>query len=291
MITYNHEKYIKQAIESVLMQKCDFDYEIIIGEDASTDNTRNEILKLKKKYPQIIKPILQDKNIGMLPNFAKTIQVAKGEYIALLEGDDYWTDPNKLQKQVDFLEANPEFVASSTAYSQLEEKSATFIDKKNVFSSDIIKIEDLIDNNYISTLTCVFRNNLFKEFPQQYYNLKVGDWPLHVLNAQFGNVKYFSNWVSGAYRIHENGVWSNQKKIQKLIAYADVYVFFKQTLQKKYHKQISKKIVDYYYSIASVYIAEKNKKEAKKIIQNIKKECSPFNKKHLKIRLKYLLNK
>src|ERR1700739_2391661 len=107
MITYNHEKYIAQAIESVLAQKTNFPVELVIGDDYSTDSTRKICLDYKKKHPDILKLRFPDKNMGMMPNFIANLKECDSRYIALLEGDDYWTDPYKLQKQFDFLEANP----------------------------------------------------------------------------------------------------------------------------------------------------------------------------------------
>ena len=101
-ITYNHEQFIAQAIESWLMQKTSFEIEIIIGEDCSTDNTRAIIEKYRKLHPDLIKLIISESNVGMMPNFIRTLAACRGKYIALCEGDDYWTDPYKLQKQVDF---------------------------------------------------------------------------------------------------------------------------------------------------------------------------------------------
>jgi len=110
MITYNHENFIKDAIEGILMQKTSFPIELIIGEDCSTDNTRKIVKDYEEKYPEIIFAQYSEKNLGMINNFLNVLQAARGKYIALCEGDDYWTDPLKLQKQVDFLEANPEYV-------------------------------------------------------------------------------------------------------------------------------------------------------------------------------------
>lgn len=108
MITYNHESYIKQAIDSVLMQKCNFAFELVIGEDCSTDNTFKICQELAKNNPQI-KLLPSISNLGMMPNFIRTLEACEGKYIAICEGDDYWTDPLKLQKQVDFLGANEEY--------------------------------------------------------------------------------------------------------------------------------------------------------------------------------------
>ena len=111
MITYNHEKFIKEALESIFSQKTNFHYELIISNDCSTDNTDEVIKKIidKNENGSLINYTNHHKNKGMIPNFLWSIQQAKGKYIALCEGDDYWVDPYKLQKQVDFLEANPDY--------------------------------------------------------------------------------------------------------------------------------------------------------------------------------------
>src|ERR1700737_2056019 len=114
MITYNHEEFIGQAIESVLAQKVNFDYELVIGEDCSTDGTRAVILDFHRRYPDRIVPLLRERNLGLMGNFARTIAGCRGRYLALLEGDDYWICTDKLQRQVDFLEANPSWAICCT---------------------------------------------------------------------------------------------------------------------------------------------------------------------------------
>ena len=109
IITYNHARFIGQALESALMQKTNFDYEIVIGEDCSTDNTGLICKKYAEMYPDKIRLLQNDKNLGVIENFKRTLYACKGEYVALLEGDDYWTDELKLQKQVDFLESNRDY--------------------------------------------------------------------------------------------------------------------------------------------------------------------------------------
>ncbi len=106
MITYNHEQYIEQAVRSVMMQETDFDYELVIGEDCSTDRTREIVLRLKEEFPDKIRLLLPEKNLGMIPNFVATYEACRGEYIALCEGDDYWTHPKKLQIQVDYMKGS-----------------------------------------------------------------------------------------------------------------------------------------------------------------------------------------
>ena len=116
MCTYNHEKYIAQTIESILMQKTDFKIRLFIGEDCSIDNTRKIVKQYAEKYPDIIFPVYHNENIGAVRNSEILLKKCTAKYIALLDGDDYWTDPYKLQKQVDFLEKNPEYSLCSHRY-------------------------------------------------------------------------------------------------------------------------------------------------------------------------------
>ena len=108
MVTYNHEKFIRQAIDSVLFQQVDFAYEIFIGDDVSTDLTRKILLEYQNKHPDNIKLIFRDKNLGCQENLLDVVKACKGEYVALLDGDDYWTSPLKLAKVVKFLDENAE---------------------------------------------------------------------------------------------------------------------------------------------------------------------------------------
>jgi glycosyltransferase involved in cell wall biosynthesis len=109
MITYNHERFITQALESVLAQRVNFDYEIVVGEDCSTDDTRAIVMYFHRRYPGRIVPLLREKNIGGARNIELTLAACRGQYVAMLEGDDYWTCEDKLQRQVDFLDANPDY--------------------------------------------------------------------------------------------------------------------------------------------------------------------------------------
>ncbi len=111
MATYNHEKYIRHALESTVVQKTNFEYEVLVGDDCSTDGTASIIKEFAEKYPDIIVPFYREKNLGMVRNTYDLLTHVSGEYIALLEGDDYWIDDHKLQKQVDFLDNHPDYIA------------------------------------------------------------------------------------------------------------------------------------------------------------------------------------
>lgn len=110
VLTYCHEKYIRRALDSILAQKADFDFEVLVGDDASTDGTQDILKEYGEKYPGIIKPVLRDENIGTTRNGYDIRERARGKYLAFLDGDDYWTDENKLQMQIDFLKANPQYI-------------------------------------------------------------------------------------------------------------------------------------------------------------------------------------
>ena len=293
-ITYNHAPYIKKCLDGFLMQKTNFEIEILIHDDASTDGTEQIIRDYEKKHPTIFKPLYETENQwlkGRRGSKVFNFPRSRGKYIALCEGDDYWTDPYKLQKQVDFLENNPDFVISFTDYNQTVEGSNSITNKTNLCDKETLSIDDLLVNNYVSTLTCIFRNNLFKEFPIGYNKLKVGDWPLHVLNARYGKIKYHKGWTTGVYRIHEGGVWSGEDKLTKYIAYAEVHEFFKEVLEKKYHNQIIQKLVDYYYYAASTLLERNDQNAAKEVIEKMFRQSGILDTRYLKLKIKQIFSR
>jgi glycosyltransferase involved in cell wall biosynthesis len=214
IITYNHEKFISQAIDSILMQQTDFDYEIVIGEDCSTDSTRDIVLAYQDKYPDKIKALLPERNLGMQENFFQTFKACHGQYIAMCEGDDFWTDPHKLQKQVDFLDNNSEFSICFHKVQVLENNQLKddYIAQTPATVSTIL---DLANGNYIHTPSCMFRNNISNTIGSSFFKSPLGDYYLHIMNAQYGKIYYIDECMA-VYRVHENSVWSNQKMAYKI---------------------------------------------------------------------------
>lgn len=161
VITYHHENYIRQALDSILMQNVNFKYEIIIGEDCSPDNTRKILLEYYEKYPNRFKLIFRDKNVGATKNLYDVFMNCQGKYIALLEGDDFWTSPNKLQHQVDFLEEHNEYTGVSHDFEYVN-KNGEHLSMSNEKRSDLAKeftMNDFIKWEWpIQTATLVFRN-------------------------------------------------------------------------------------------------------------------------------------
>ena len=216
MITYGHEKYIEEAIRGVFLQKTNFPLELIISNDKSPDSTDEIIKNIIKSAPENISVnyIQHLENIGMLPNFISTLKMAEGKYIAVCEGDDYWTDENKLQKQIDFLEKNEDFTLTfHNVFIRNGETLRMDLDyEKRLSSKDIYTIDDLSKGNFIHTLSVVFRN-MEIEFPEWYFSSFLGDYPIWLWLSKKGKIKYFPEKM-GVYR--ENvGVWSGKSQEER----------------------------------------------------------------------------
>ncbi|MEW4925275.1 glycosyltransferase [Algibacter sp. 2305UL17-15] len=242
LITYNHKDFIRQAIDGVLMQEVDFSYELIIADDFSTDGTRDILLEYKAKYPDVIKLILQECNIGPAKNWMDLITSpdSKVKYIAYFEGDDYWTDTLKLQKQVDFLESNLNYSICFHKVKILRDD--TFLEdtiteaRYNNIKELPASVEDLLtQGNFINTASAVFRNNNIK-FPFEFSYSTVGDYFLHIINAQYGFIKQLDE-VMSVYR-KGVGVYSGlptEKMLEKIIIYQTCILSY---LKNNDHKEI-----------------------------------------------------
>ena len=249
MITYNHEEFIAKALESVLMQKANFEFEIVIGEDCSTDKTREILLGYKAKYPDKIRLILNNKNIGVQRNFCNVFGSCRGEYIALLEGDDYWTDPDKLQKQVMFLESHPDYVACYHDTTIVNTNGITIADSKipEISKKDYTKYEMIEGKTFIPTLTLVSRN-ILKNFPSEFNKVKNGDNFLTSLLGRHGKCKYLDEIQPAAYRKHFGGIWSGlserDKILSKINTYYHMYLYYLKIGEIKYATSYMNKIIN-----------------------------------------------
>jgi Glycosyltransferases involved in cell wall biogenesis len=223
--TYNHEKYIAQALDSVLMQQTNFDYEIVIAEDCSTDRTRSIVLDFQRQNPRKIRLVLPAKNLGCGGNrvFAQAFELAQGEHVALLDGDDYWISPRKLQMQVEFLEAHPDCtLCFHNAMRIYEDGNRASLLYNPADQKRISVLEDILQSNFIAGCTPMIRKEVLGGFPEWYYELLWGDWSLYILCAQYGKIGYIDE-ILGIYRIHREGLWSRYNAIQKLEALIAFY--------------------------------------------------------------------
>jgi glycosyltransferase involved in cell wall biosynthesis len=215
LTTYDHEAYIAQALDSVLMQRTDFAWELLVGEDCSTDGTRDAVLDYAKRWPERIRVFLQEANQGGHANFARLLRAARGRYLAWLEGDDYWTDPEKLRKQVEYLEAHPDVVLCFHRAMLVNEGDAGREPRaSNRRQAPLTTIRDICRGNYIHTASTMFRSGVVEDLPEWFYSLPTGDWPLFVLLAQHGSIGFLDE-VMCVYRKHGAGYWTKRSRREK----------------------------------------------------------------------------
>jgi glycosyltransferase involved in cell wall biosynthesis/GNAT superfamily N-acetyltransferase len=253
-VTYNHEKYIHNAIEGFLMQKTTFPLEILIHDDASTDKTADIIRKYEEKYPDIIKPIYQTENQYQKGQTISPVYQwprAKGKYIAPCEGDDYWTDPYKLQKQFDFLEANEDYSACFHNAEVLRENGEKTLFHKTPIK-DTYNFNEIITGWFVPTASLLFRNKpILHETMSDFAKYKIvsGDRLLLALLGDLGKIKYMPESMS-VYRKHEGGIssWGNRVKI--FSSNVKLFKALKKQFRNKYNSALNAQIFRWYGLLA-----------------------------------------
>lgn len=241
-ITYNHEKYIAQTIEGFLMQETSFPYEVIIGEDCSTDGTRAVIEGYCKKYPHIIKLVTSDNNVGARKNGVRIRNEAKGKYIAICEGDDYWTDPHKLQQQVSFLESNPDYVLCYHNVRQVNEDDI-LIKEGTVEKTTLYCWKDIFHLS-IPPLAVVFRNCI-RTYPDEFLQVFNGDAFLFGMLSTHGRAANLG-FVAASYRRHTGGVYTakgqleNRRQSLRTRRYMERCAYFNKQQKREIRKEIIK---------------------------------------------------
>jgi len=248
--TYNHSRFIRTALEGFLMQKCTYPIEVLIHDDASTDGTQDIIRNYEREYPTLILPIYQKENMyskGIKPTQRFQRPRAKGKYLAICEGDDYWTDPLKLQKQVDFLEAHPEYVICYHNAIVVDENDVLISPSKLPLNEqrDFSSIELKKGRCFILTMSCVFRNVPFKACPEA-SNILNGDKFAQSRLGAFGKGKYLPTIEPAVYREHSGGVWSRLSAAEKLRALSHTHFML-----AEYHKRLKQQKYARYFSRSS----------------------------------------
>ena len=255
--SYNHENFISECLDGFVMQQTNFLFEIIVHDDASKDNTQQIIKEYELKYPHLFNNIYQIEN-----QFSKkqlniwteiTFPMAKGKYIALCEGDDYWTDPLKLQKQIDFLEANSDYGLVHTDFVKFLDKANNFcVNKKNInFSFNSL----LFGNSFIATLTVCFRKDIYLGYLEEIFphskEWLMGDLPLWLYISQNYKINYIDE-VTSVYRVLEESA-SNTLNIEKKLSFEksinEIRLFF---LEKYIPKNLNSK-----RKLESIYLYRK----------------------------------
>lgn len=218
-ITYNHEPYLRQALDSFLMQKTSFAYEIVLAEDCSTDGTRKICEEYATKYPDMVRYLPSEKNVGGVENERRAIEAAKGEYIALCEGDDYWTDPQKLQKQVEFLDAHPDYSVTWTRYEKYVQAKDTYMTDGNedLFKEGQESVEittHMFLHRWITQyLTMAFRRSAYDNtWCEKYKYYRDSHQFYHLMQNGRGAIL---NFVGGVYRQTGEGVYSDLDHLKR----------------------------------------------------------------------------
>ncbi|MCQ6962318.1 glycosyltransferase family 2 protein [Methanolobus chelungpuianus] len=256
-ITYNHEKYVAKAIEGFLMQETDFKYEVVVHDDASTDHTADIIRSYEQKYPEIIKPIYQtinqhSKGVRVLPTFI--YPKATGKYIALCEGDDYWTDPHKLKKQVDHMEQNPgctfcfhnAFLENDTA-GLLKKAMVPHTDQnKKYYSNQNRKYNagELQLLGFIPTASFLYPKKVVNDLPDWYFDAPAGDLAIKLIATSHGYA-YYINEIMSVYRINVQSSMTAQwkkedrtKKIQRIKGFVSTLDAFDKWTDHRFGNEI-----------------------------------------------------
>lgn len=215
MITYNHEKFLSEAIESVLNQKVDCEFELIIADDCSPDQTKVIVNQFKLNHPKgyAIKYHRHEKNIGMIPNFLFSLKESKGDLIALCDGDDYWIDSNKLQNQKEILLKNNDIkIVYSDCLIDFEEKNR-LLNYSNQLNFDLY---DYLSQKYFTASpSLIFKKPIF-DFTNNFLKTPIGDEYLVSFLLKNGGRCYYSPKPTAFYRIHNGGVFSKKKTVCQL---------------------------------------------------------------------------
>jgi glycosyltransferase involved in cell wall biosynthesis len=286
MVTYNHERFIGQAIESILGQEVNFDYEIVIGEDCSTDGTRAIVADFARRFPGRIVVLWRKRNLGAMRNAAGTYAACNGQYVAVLQGDDYWTSKDKLQKQVNFLDSHPEWaiccsraqvknetdVPSSSVRAQTgtiypARPGNTPIDEHDVSgllpvlprAAGTYTLRDLLEGNFIPTCTVMYRwEGSGPRFPSWLSRSKIGDLPRHAIVVGSKKIELFDE-CTATYRIHRQGMWSSKDRESQIRECTDTLAALNRYLGFPFDNLLGPQVAQSYLDLAANARSKRNR--------------------------------
>ena len=291
-ITYNHARFIRDALNGFIMQKTNFPFEILVHDDASTDGTADIIREYEAKYPDLFRCVYQTENQWGKKDACKDFlfPMVRGKYVALNEGDDYWTDENKLQKQVDFLETHPDFSVCfhpvTVHWDDNSKPDDIFPSAEVRFDKTVLALDDLLKHNFIQTNTVMYRwrfhTDSFDLIPD---GILPGDWYLHLLHAQVGKVGFLPD-VMSVYRRNQGGIWTEAGQTSRWFIRCGIpCVRFWQNIQKQFGIDCSAQIKETAL-LTGLCLSNEGKTGA---LSELRAICPDFPKKPRFVRLKMFL--
>lgn len=257
---YNHEKYVRDALEGFVSQKTNFPYEVLVHDDASTDNSAEIIREYERKHPDIIKPVYQQENqysrgIGIMRNFQ--LPRVKGKYIALCEGDDYWTDPLKLQKQFDFMEKNPSYSLCVCSTEWMNLRTGIRENRCKVQEDMDISINEIIlgkKGGFFQTASVFIKAEVYRCFPEWGKKFPIGDYPIWILAALNGKVRMLHD-VMTVYRYYAENSWTvrmdnDESRAKISVRMIDGLNALNEATEYRYDEAITQRILRHKYTLA-----------------------------------------
>ncbi len=267
ILAYNHESYIADAIESALMQQTDFPFEIVVGEDCSSDRTREIVVDFQKKYPDKITAVLHDQNKGPRANYREVFSRTTGKYIANLDGDDYWTSPDKLQLQADYLDSHEDASMCSHAVKKVDVGGSYKIipgrKKRGIY-----KLEELLLGNPIAACSHMYRRELIVRYINETAELSniSGDWMGAVWNSQYGYIGHIDK-VMSVYRKNESSIFRSVGVVGRLEWNLRSSEAINKMLDFQYDKISRAGQARIYSNMASVYAMDGDREKGKECLK------------------------
>ncbi len=239
LITYRQQHYIEQAVRSILAQQTSFPIEIVVGEDASPDRTPAILQSLNREFPGRLTLLLRESNLGMHGNVRDTYDRCRGEFVAFLEGDDYWTDPQKLQQQVDALDQHAEWSGCFHPAEYVDRYGAPLGRRHPAVLRDLVTFDDLCQQNWIQTCSLMIRKSAVPQIPGWLEQLAIADWAICLLATTNGPLGMLPECMAG-YRLHPGGVWTRQSQFSRIQGFLRAYTTIAEQLPSEFTLQLMK---------------------------------------------------
>jgi glycosyltransferase involved in cell wall biosynthesis len=249
LLTYNHERFLVQAIESVLAQRTRAPFELLISEDCSTDRSREIIHRFVTRHPDRLRVFLSERNLNSNECTLRALRAARGRYLAFLDGDDYWTSNDKLQRQVDFLDMHQQCTMCFHNAMVVRDDGSTL--KREITATNlptITELPNLLRDNYIAGCSAMIRRDVLQDIPAWYEHAPFGDWPLYVFAAQRGSIGFLPA-IMGAYRVHDKGLWSSTTRDRQIQAIIQFYKSISSHLGLSYRPQVLPILARHYFAL------------------------------------------